>query len=130
MSNRFAIRLNQIARFYGVGIINTIFGYSLFFSLIAVGFNIYLAQIFAHLAGMTFNYAMFRRHVFKEAAPAIGRYLVAYGANYALGLGLIILFSHFLESPYFVGIAAIVTSSAINFLVLKRFVFNHTSLQS
>jgi putative flippase GtrA len=111
-------------RFYGVGIINTVFGYSLFFLLIATGLNIYIAQAVGHLIGMTFNYVMFRRHVFTDSAPAIRRYLAAYGVNYLLGLGLIALFSRFMQSPYAIGASAAVTASVINFAVLRFLVFN------
>lgn len=113
-----------LARFYGVGIINTLFGYSLFFGLIAGGINIYVAQAIAHVCGMTFNYIMFRRHVFTDTAPAVGRYLISYGANYLLGLLLITIFALFLHSQLLVGICAALTGSIINFAVLKLFVFN------
>jgi putative flippase GtrA len=123
-----ATRVKLLLRFYGVGIVNTAFGYSLFFLLIAAGLNIYLAQLIGHLIGMTFNYIMFRNHVFTGSAPAIGRYLAAYGVNYLLGLGLIALFSHFMRSPYAVGACAALTASAVNFVVLKVLVFNRAAL--
>lgn len=120
-------RVRLLVRFYGVGIINTLFGYSLFFGLIALGMNIYLAQIIGHVCGMTFNYVMFRRHVFTESAPALWRYLGAYGVNYLLGLGLIALFSIWIRSQLAVGIAAALSASLINFVVLKRLVFNRSA---
>lgn len=118
------VKLKTVVRFYSVGIINTVFGYTLFFALIATGLNIYVAQLLGHCLGMAFNYMMFTKHVFVNSTPAVGRYLAAYGVNYLLGLGLIFLFSHILKSPFAIGAAAALTASIVNFVVLKFLVFH------
>lgn len=116
-------KFEQLLRFYAVGIINTLFGYSLFFLLIATGLNIYVAQLIGHLIGMAFNYIMYRRHVFTGISPSMTRFVAAYVVNYLLGLSLIFLFSQFVSSRYAIAGLAAVTGSLINFAVLKQFVF-------
>lgn len=113
-----------LVRFYGVGVINLLFGYGLFSALIYVGLNFFIAQVVAHLVGMLFNFLTFRRHVFRGSQGSITKYVAAYGLNYLTGLALASLLRSFVNSPYLVGLLALVGASLLNMIVLKYAVFS------
>lgn len=116
-------RVAELWRYYKVGVINTIFGFGVYALLVLCHVEIYLAQILAHLLGMTFNYFMFKMHVFHGSTPSLGSYIGAYTFNYVMGLAFLALFHHFVPSPYLAGFLSILTVSTVNYFILKRFVF-------
>ena len=119
-----APKLEVLARYYGVGLINTAFGFGLFSLLIFLGANLYLAQILAHVTGTAFNYFTYSRHVFHKASSRRPLAFVAsYAFNYFVGLGLLAGAHHFVPSPYLAGFLALLVGTALNFLVLRRLVF-------
>ena len=120
-------RLNLLWRYYQVGIVNTIVGFGLYAAFVRLGLNQYAAQIASHLLGMTFNYVSYSRHVFRDAAPAKGRFILAYGFNYIIGLGSLVAASQFIHSPYRAGAASILIASLINYFVLRHMVFRPTT---
>ena len=113
----------QLFRYYQAGIVNTAFGYGAFALLVWLGLNIYVAQILAHIAGTAFNYLTYSRYVFADGSRARGRFILSYAVNYLLSVAALFGFEQVVTSPYLSGFLAVVLVSAINFLILKRFVF-------
>ena len=113
----------QLFRYYQAGIVNTAFGYGAFALLVWLGLNIYVAQILAHIAGTAFNYFTYSRYVFADGSRARGRFILSYAVNYLLSVAALFGFEQVVTSPYLSGFLAVVLVSAINFLILKRFVF-------
>jgi putative flippase GtrA len=120
---RHADRIAELWRYYKVGVVNTIFGLSLYSLLVFIGLNLFVAQILSHVAGVTFNYFTFTRHVFKAVKPDIPRYIASYVINYLIGLGFLTLFHHFVRSPYIAGFLSAASTSVINYFILRFFVF-------
>jgi putative flippase GtrA len=110
-------------RFYSVSVLNTIFGYSTYALLIALGLNLYVAQILSQLIGMTFNFFSYGRHVFRDHDASLPRYIGAYVGNYLMNLALLAGFHHVTRSAYLAGAMAVMVASLINLLVLKRLVY-------
>jgi putative flippase GtrA len=121
--DRYAHRIAEIWRYYKIGLINTAFGLGLYFGLVFLGLNIFVAQLISHFTGVVFNYFMFTAHVFKGVRANIFAYVVSYGLNYLLGLGLLAGYHQVIKSPYLAGFLATFTASAINYVMLKLFVF-------
>ena len=121
--------LLELWRYYKIGIINSIFGYACYVTFVYVGCNIYIAQILSTIMGITFNYFTYTRHVFHDTRPYISRYMGAYALNYLLGVGFLTLFHHFLNSPYLAGFLSLVTTSIVNYVILKFFVFTREKAQ-
>lgn len=119
--------LGRLWRYYQVGVVNTLFGYGMFALLIAIGSNIFVAQIIAHILGASFNYYSYSRHVFQDASASKLRFLMSYVANYFVGLAGLAAASMVFSSPYIAGLMAIVFASAINYLVLRGLVFTRTA---
>ena len=125
-----ADRLWEIFRYYQVGLINTLFGSLLYVALVYVGFNLYIAQIISHLIGMTFNYFMFKFHVFRGVQPKLVPYVVSYGFNYLLSVAILAATHTVIESPYLAGVATMAAVSVVNYFVLKNFVFGRKNTKS
>lgn len=117
------MRFAQLWAYVKIGAVNAIFGYSVYAVLIFAGTNLFAAQVVAHLAGMVFNYIMFRRHVFRNSRAAVFPYIGAYALNYGLSVAILAGLSRVLASDYLAGFIAIVIVAAINFVVLKFLVF-------
>ena len=115
--------LGRMVRFYGVGAINTAFGYGIYAGFVALGVNLFVAQILSQLIGMTFNYFTYSRAVFSDRRASRTAYVGAYALNYLVGLTFLALFNAAGLSPYLSGICALVGASLVNFVVLKRLVF-------
>ena len=113
----------RLWRYYQAGIVNTAFGFGLYALLVAIGLNMYLAQIVAHLLGMTFNYFTYSRHAFHDFDVSKTRYILSYAVNYLLGLAALRVASLFIDSPYSAGLVAVIVVSLVNYLILKNWVF-------
>jgi len=115
--------IERLWRYYQAGIVNTAFGYGLYALFVALGLNMYLAQIIAHVLGMTFNYFTYSRHAFHDSEVSKGRFILSYAVNYLLGLAALWAASRFIASPYLAGFVAVVVVSLINYLILRHWVF-------
>ena len=113
----------RLWRYYQAGIINTAFGYGLFALFVALGLNMYVAQIASHLLGMAFNYFTYSRHAFHDSDVSKSRFIASYAVNYLLGLGALWGVSQAVTSPYLAGFIAVAIVSLINYFILKHWVF-------
>jgi putative flippase GtrA len=113
----------RLIRYYGVAALNTAWGYGAYALLVALGLNLFLAQIVAQVLGVAFNYFSYSFGVFRRPPRSKIAYIMAYVANYLASVSFLALF-HFLGlSPYLAGLCALVCASLLNLLVLSRFVF-------
>ena len=115
--------LGQLVRYYQTGIVNTIFGLSLYALLVRLGLNRYAAQLVAHCIGVAFNYFTYSRYAFRDTQSSKLRFFMSYVVNYFIGLALLFACSTIIPSPYLAMGVATVIATAINYLILRRFVF-------
>lgn len=115
--------LERIWRYYQAGIVNTAFGYGLYALFVAVGLNMYLAQIVAHVLGVVFNYFTYSRHAFHDSEASKPRFILSYVVNYLLGLAALAGTAQFIASPYLAGFIAVVVVSLLNYFILRHWVF-------
>jgi putative flippase GtrA len=115
--------IERLWRYYQAGIVNTVFGYGLYALFVAVGFNMYVAQITAHITGVAFNYFTYSRHAFRDFSGSKTRFILSYAANYLLGLAALAVASIVVRSPYLAGLIAIFFVSIVNYFILKHLVF-------
>lgn len=116
-------RLERLIRYYGVGAINTAFGFGLYSLLVFLGLNLFLAQLGAVVCGTAFNYFTYSRHVFTGDQRSPKAFVAAYALNYLMGLGLLAVIHVFVKNPYAAGFVGLLIGTAINYFVLRRFVF-------
>ncbi|HZV19799.1 MAG TPA: GtrA family protein [Sphingobium sp.] len=113
----------RVFRYYQAGLINMAFGYGLFALLLWAGLNMYVAQVIAHILGVTFNYFTYSRYTFAGQSGHRVRFILSYAGNYLLNLVTLALASQFIASPYIAGLIATIFVSVVNYFVLKRLVF-------
>ncbi len=117
-------RFDELWRFYQAALVNTAFGFGSYALLVWLGTDRFVAQIAAQLLGMTFNYFTYSRHVFRGGGEGTRlRFVLAYGVNYLVNLGLLAAISLVMPSPYIAGFAATIAASLINYFALKHVVF-------
>jgi len=116
-------RVFELLRYYQAGVINTLFGLGLYSALIALGVNMFVAQLLSHIAGVTFNYATYSRHVFRAAGQAKARFIISYTLNYLAGLAALAAVSQFIANPYEAGFLSTFIVSIGNYFALKLLVF-------
>lgn len=115
--------LERLWRYYQAGIVNTAFGFGMYALLVALGVNMYLAQIAAHLLGVAFNYVTYSRHAFHDSQASKPRFVLSYAVNYLFGLAALYAAAQFVASPYLAGFIAVVVVSLINYFILRHWVF-------
>lgn len=120
---RQATSFGMLGRYYQIGLVNTGFGFGCYAGLVALGLNIFAAQVLAYALGTAFNYVTYRRYVFVGAAPAGGRFALSYLANYLLSAAMLAGMMRLTSSPYLGGLATVIIVSMLNYVALKRLVF-------
>ena len=115
--------LERAARYYFVGGINTVFGFGLYSALVWLGLNLYLAQLISYPIAVAFNFFTYSRHVFPGEGRRPVAFVGAYVYNYLQGLALLAIIHHFVANPYGAGFIGLLIGTAINYFVLRRFVF-------
>lgn len=79
-------RNQRIIKFLGVGVLNTLFGYSIYAGLVFIKMPYLVALLIATIAGIIFNYFSFGRMVFKVRGGwfVFGKFIVAYAVVYVI----------------------------------------------
>lgn len=120
----------QVIRFIAVGVINTLFGYSIYALLIYLGLNYMVAVLFATVVGVLFNFKTIGRYVFKSSDNnLLIKFILVYTVVYGVNIGLIRLFTVWNIDYYAAGFLAVVPCAAISFILNKRFVFRTKVMQ-
>lgn len=131
MSERFGLgRLAnpKIIKFLSAGVINTVFGYSVYAILLFIKTPYLIALFVATIAGVVFNYFSFGCMVFKGVSGwfIFGKFVVGYaliyGAN-AILLGA--LTRYFYINPYIGQIICIPMSVVLSWLLMNYWVYKN-----
>jgi len=119
--------LNQkLVKFLGVGLINTLVGYSIYAILIAANISYFLALFVATITGVTFNYFSIGRLVFKSSGGLViyGKFIATYVLIYfvnAIGLELII--KNLDANPYLGQVLCVPPSVLLSWILMNYWVF-------
>ena len=112
-------------KFLIVGIVNTIFGYSLFALLIFMGVHYSVAVLIGTVIGILFNFKTTGNIVFENKDnKLIFHFIAVYTIIYFINIGgLWFLQEVGMKNMYIAGAIMIVPSAAISFYLNKVFVF-------
>lgn len=117
-----------IAKFLGVGVLNTVVGYAIYAILILVNVP-YLAALFlATVAGVTFNYFSIGRLVFKSKGGLIifGKFIAAYGVVYVVNaVALETAIKHFQLGPYLGQALCVPPSVILSWFLMNYWVYKN-----
>lgn len=120
----------EIIRFIGVGLVNTLFGYMIYAVLIYWGLYYVYAVFFATVAGVLFNFKTIGTFVFQsDDNTRLLHFIGVYTIVYAINVGLINLFSVWGIDYYMAGFLAIFPCAGVSFVLNKRFVFRKKTIE-
>lgn len=117
-----------IAKFLGVGLLNTVVGYAIYALLILLNVPYLAALLIATVAGVTFNYFTIGRLVFKSRGGlnVIVKFIAAYGVVYFFNaVGLAILIKYFHLSPYTGQASCVPLSVLLSWLLMNCWVYKN-----
>lgn len=120
------LRTPKITKFVAAGILNTIFGYVIYASLLSFGCKYHMALLFATLVGVVFNYFNYANTVFTERSSWLifFKFISAYALIYSLNAaGLSALISNFYLSPYMAQVICVPLSVLISWFLMNYWVF-------
>ena len=119
-------RIKLLARFIGVGLLNTVVGYAIYGVLILLNIPYLVALLMATIIGVIFNYFSMGRLVFKSRgglfvfAKFIASYSVVYGINATV---LDVLIKQFQFNPYLGQALCVPLSVVISWLLMNYWVY-------
>lgn len=116
---------HQFVRFLLVGVLNTLFGYSVFAFLIFLKVHYSLAALLSTVLGGLFNFKTTGRLVFRSSDNRLViKFTGVYVVVYLLNISCLKIFTHFNVSMYFAGAILVLPMALVSFLLNRKFVFN------
>lgn len=118
----------KIIKFLSAGVINTVFGYSVYAALLFIKAPYLIALFVATVAGVVFNYFSFGRMVFNDHGgwSVFGKFVIAYALIYGANAVLLrILMVDFLLNPYLGQIICIPISVLLSWLLMNYWVYKN-----
>ena len=116
-----------LIRYLLVGLLNTLFGYSVFAALTWSGLHYSLALLLATILGIMFNFNTIGRLVFGNAnRKIIWKFLITYGFLYLVNVFLVYLIKDYVRDVYTANAIVLVFVAALGFILNRSFVYaNH-----
>lgn len=114
----------QFFSFFIVGILNTIFGLSVFNILILLSFSISLSILISTIVGVLFNYQTMKRLVFNQNGNSFLKFVFSYIFIYIIYNLSFTLSTHFKFNIHISSVIIFMVLPFFNYLILRKFVFN------
>lgn len=110
--------------FLCVGLLNTLFGYSIFAFFLWIGFHFTISALISTIAGILFNFTTFGRIVFKSNSYSnLPKFVFIYALNYFLGVGVLYYCDQLDYNLYLVQAILLMPSAVLRYLLMKYFVY-------
>lgn len=115
----------QVLRFILIGIVNTVFYYLLYASLVLLGVKYFFAVTLATIIGILFSYKAFSKVVFnaENNDKSLIKFVLVYMVNIALNIFIIKLYLFFDNNLYIGGFIATIIVAVFSFFLNKFYVF-------
>lgn len=130
MKNDFKLDLKTdylFVKFILVGILNTLFGYTVFALLLFTGLHYSLAVILATIAGVLFNFKTTGVLVFKNNNNLlIFKFVAMYTFTSAVSIGLLHIAELNKLNLYFAGLITTGMMAVVSFIISKYWVFKES----
>ncbi|MFC4276054.1 GtrA family protein [Achromobacter aloeverae] len=118
----------RLARFFGVGVLNTLFGYLVYAGLLLLHASPLIALLLGTLCGVIFNYFSIGRLVFRQRGGWANfvRFIVAYAIVYAVNALLLKGLIHYLPlGPFLAQILCIPPSVLTSWVLMNQWVYKN-----
>lgn len=117
-------RQNQFSKFILVGMLNTLFGYSMFAAFIYCGLHYVLACFLATCIGVVFNFLTMGKLVFRQdSSHLFWRFVAIYAFVYCVNVSLLKLGTFFFQNIYINGAMGAPIIAMISYTLNKYIVF-------
>ena len=118
----------QFRRYLLVGVLNTVFGYSIFAFFIYCGLHYVVAGFLSTCLAVIFNFKTTGTMVFRQANNALFlRFITVYTILFFVNICLLKLGTYFIMNIYLNGAIVILLMAIAAYLLNKRFVFQRIS---
>lgn len=114
----------QFYKFLGVGLVNTLFGYSLFSLLVYLNFHYTVAVLISTIIGVLFNFKTTGAIVFSSHDHRlVWKFIVVYSLVYVLNVFGLFVLKLISVDIYVAGGILVFPLALITFMLNKKFVF-------
>lgn len=116
----------QIMRYLSVGLVNTLVGLSLIWSLMFLGLHPLVANAAGYGVGMVIAFFLNREWTFQVAARSgqATRYIISFLISYGINIAVLISTISFFESAGFIAQPVAIAAYSVSFfLISKHYVF-------
>ena len=117
----------QPIKFFVVGTVNTVFGYSCYAGLLFIGLHYSLAALCGTLLGIAFNYLSTSKYVFNTTPASISRvirFMLVYSLQYFINVSCLWFLEQSGFNPYISGLLLILPMAVVSYLLLNYLVYN------
>jgi putative flippase GtrA len=117
---------SKFIRFLFVGILNTLFGYSIYVLFLYCNLSFSIAALLSTIIGVLFNFKTTGRYVFRsDDNKLIFRFITVYALLYLFNVTGIKLLNTVKVSYVLAGALMLIPMAILSFLLNKKFVFKH-----
>ncbi|MDH5386873.1 MAG: GtrA family protein [Gammaproteobacteria bacterium] len=117
-----------IARYLGSGVVNTVLGFVVIFSAMALGFSPVVSNVTGYAVGFTSGFVLSKKFVFRSSGHFVAesvRYVIAFVISFLFNLLVLYLsLTYFHFHPVISQIAAAVSYTLLMYILARSFVFN------
>lgn len=118
----------RLLKFFLVGGLNTLFGYSVYALFIYAGLHYSIASLFSTVLGVLFNFKTTGVLVFKSRDNRlIYKFVGVYVVGYAVNVGLLKILHSIGVDPYVSGAILLLPLAMLSYVLLKKFVFKESA---
>lgn len=121
-------RDERLIRFLGVGLLNTLVGYSIYAALVFIDLPYLVALFMATIAGVIFNYFSFGRMVYKVRGGwrVFGKFIIAYAVVYVINAEFLSILTDGEDlNAYLAQGVCILPSVAMSWLLMNFWVYRN-----
>ncbi len=118
----------RLLKFFLVGGLNTLFGYSVYSLFIYIGLHYSIASLLSTVLGVLFNFKTTGMLVFKSRDNRlIFKFVGVYVVVYVVNVGLLKALHSFGVDLYLSGAILVLPLAMLSYVLLKKFVFKETA---
>lgn len=118
----------KIIKFLGAGVLNTVFGYSVYAALLFIKTPYLIALFVATVAGVIFNYFSFGQIAFQRRGGwlVFTKFIIAYALIYSANAAMLRVFTdYFLLNPYLGQAICIPISVVLSWWLMNYWVYKN-----
>jgi putative flippase GtrA len=122
--------MKKFVKYIAVGIVNAIFGYSLFALLLYINVHYAFAMLLTTIIGIIFNFNTIGKIVFKSNdSSLIFKFILVYAITYFLNIASLRMFENHNINLYLGGLLLLFPIAVISFMLHSRVVFRERQVR-